>query len=125
MNDKPQPHFNGPEYKAKFDQSRLSTQHLKIRDLMIDGQWRTLGEIAQETGYREASISAQLRHLRKERFGSYTVDRRARGDRTRGLFEYRVVKQEPDGAPPDHSEPTGEDDGDVQRLVAEHEVQRS
>jgi DNA-binding transcriptional regulator GbsR (MarR family) len=58
--------------------------------LMRDGRWRTLDEIARSTGDPHASISAQLRHLRKARFGEHTVDKRARGDRRQGLFEYRV-----------------------------------
>ena len=37
-----------------------------------------------------ASISAQLRHLRKEKFGSYNIEKRPRGDRSNGLWEYRL-----------------------------------
>jgi hypothetical protein len=59
---------------------------------MRDARWRTLEEIAQMTGDPAASISAQLRHLRKPRFGGYTVNRRVRGDRARGLFEYQVER---------------------------------
>jgi hypothetical protein len=83
--------FNGPEYQTTEDHKRLSSQIARIFDCMIDGQWRTFKEIHQITGDPEASISAQLRHLRKERFGSYTVERRARGDREQGLFEYRLL----------------------------------
>lgn len=83
-------HFNGPEYDPQYDQSRLEHQLDRIRALMKDGEWRTLKEIAKATGDPEASISAQLRHLRKPRFGRYTVERRARDDRERGLFEYRL-----------------------------------
>ncbi|KKL56177.1 hypothetical protein LCGC14_2247980, partial [marine sediment metagenome] len=36
----------------------------------------TLCEIEDLTGDPPASISAQLRHLRKERFGAHTVERR-------------------------------------------------
>ena len=82
--------FNGPEYVPAFDQTRLTGQILRVYDCMKDGIWRTLDELHGATGDPHASISAQLRHLRKERFGSHTVDRRARGDRSRGLFEYRL-----------------------------------
>ena len=82
--------FDGPEYRKAHDAERLSAQHARIRDLMLDGCWRSIREIARVTGDPEASVSAQLRHLRKERFGGYTVERRARGDRSTGLFEYRV-----------------------------------
>lgn len=77
--------FNGPEFHQE-DKPRLLKQHEKIRDLMLDGVWRTLNEIALLTGYPQASISAQLRHLRKARFGSFIVDRRARGNRVSGLM---------------------------------------
>jgi len=84
------PHFNGPAYKPEHDQKRLTTQHGRIRDVMSDEKWRTLSEIETLTGDPASSISAQLRHLRKPRFGSHVVDRRRRGDREQGLFEYRV-----------------------------------
>jgi hypothetical protein len=58
-----------------------------IRKLMVDGQWRSLGQIENVTGHPQASISAQLRHLRKKRFGSHVVERRHMG---KGLYEYRV-----------------------------------
>jgi hypothetical protein len=84
------PHFNGPTYDEGFDRARLARQHERIRDLMIDGVWRTLDEIADITGDPAASISAQLRHLRKPRFGGWTVEKRSRMDRARGLYEYRL-----------------------------------
>jgi hypothetical protein len=55
---------------------------------MKDSQWRTLSGIADMTGDPEASVSAQLRHLRKERFGKHTVRRRHLGS---GLYEYQVI----------------------------------
>jgi DNA-binding Lrp family transcriptional regulator len=60
--------------------------------LMVDGQWRTLAEIAEATGAPEASVSARLRDLRKRKFGGHVVARRPRGDRALGLFEYQLVK---------------------------------
>lgn len=86
------PKFNGPEYKTTDDHKRLTKQHERIRDLMLDGEWRTLDEIASATKDPVASISAQLRHLRKDRFGAYNIERRARADRRNGLFEYRIAK---------------------------------
>ena len=84
-------HFNGPDYDPEFDDERLTNQLDRIFNLMKDGNWRTLSEISQITGDPPASISAQLRHLRKERFGSHTVLKRDRGDREHGLFEYRLI----------------------------------
>ena len=58
------------------------TQIEVIRDLMLDermrGAWLTLAEIAEATRYGEASISAQLRHLRKAQHGRYVVEKRRR-----------------------------------------------
>jgi hypothetical protein len=58
------------------------TQLHTIRDLMRAaarrGAWLTLREIAQMTEIGEASISAQLRHLRKRRYGRYLVEKRPR-----------------------------------------------
>lgn len=85
-----EPHFNGPDYEPSNDFKRLSKQHERVRDLMLDGVWRSLDEIAKLTGDPASSISAQLRHLRKERFGSYVVNKRRRGSREKGLFEYQV-----------------------------------
>lgn len=87
------PKFNGPEYKTVADHKRLGSQHLRIKMLMSDGKWRTLSCIEQQTGDPSASISAQLRHLRKPRFGAFTVERRPCGNRDNGLFEYRVLKK--------------------------------
>lgn len=91
MGDQRYLRFNGPAYEHAVDAPRLVRQHERIRDLMLDGRWRTLDEIAMATGDPAASVSAQLRHLRKPRFGSHVVDKRARGDRAVGLFEYRVT----------------------------------
>lgn len=84
-------HFDGPAYSSQHDQARLTGQILRVFDAMKDSQWRTLDEIVGLTGDPHASISAQLRHLRKPRFGGHTVERRHRGDKARGLFEYRLV----------------------------------
>jgi len=58
------------------------TQLHTIRDLMLSaaqrGAWLTLGEIAGLTEIGEASISAQLRHLRKWRHGGHRVEKRRR-----------------------------------------------
>jgi hypothetical protein len=61
---------------------RDETQLAEIRDLMVAassrGAWLTLSEIARRTEFGEASISAQLRHLRKKRNGRYLVEKRPR-----------------------------------------------
>lgn len=81
--------FSGPEYSEDRDYARLSGQLRRIHSQMADGEWWTLGGLAGRTGDPAASVSAQLRHLRKERFGSHTVERRYVDA---GLFEYRVIE---------------------------------
>lgn len=84
-------HFNGSDYVPAIDDARLTRQHERVRECMIDGAWRTLDEIAALTRDPVASISAQLRHLRKARFGGWIVEKRSRSDRARGLYEYRLL----------------------------------
>jgi len=71
---------NRSDTKAKPVQ--LRKQGEVIRDVMLSaGQcatWLTLDELAKLTHYPPASISAQLRHLRKPRFGAHTVVKRCR-----------------------------------------------
>jgi len=82
--------FNGPTYEPEHDEERLELQIARIKSLMLDHSWRTLREISNATDDPEASISAQLRHLRKSDRGSYVVEKRARGGRKHGLYEYRL-----------------------------------
>lgn len=96
----PRPHFNGPDYEPALDHARLTRQVDRIRQLMLDGQWRTLYEIAEATGDPESSISAQLRHLRKLRFGSYLLEKRRRGEPKEGLFEYRLLPSDTEADAP-------------------------
>ena len=119
------PAFDGPEYQAHYDNKRLTSQLDRVRNLMLDGAWRTLPEIHAKTGDPAASISAQLRHLRKMRFGSYLVDRRARGSREHGLFEYRIrVAEVTEGysKPPSVAERLKSAEAEVARLQDENDL---
>lgn len=80
----------GPAYVKSLDGKRIKKQHEVIRDFMLGNGWKTLSEIETVLGYPQASISAQLRHLRKDRFGGFTVDKRRR---TVGTWEYHVSGQ--------------------------------
>ncbi len=117
VNWPPDPRFNAGEdpqgvlaYEPEYDDIRLTGQIRRVARAMVgkkidgewidgewsdgewsDGEWRTLDEIAAITGDPQASISAQLRHLRKARFGNHTLEKRPRGDRHQGLWEYRVI----------------------------------
>lgn len=81
--------FDGSTFEAEKDAERLGRQFVAVRDLMKDGKWRTLREISSITKGPETSISARLRDLRKERCGSFQVERRRASDT--GLHEYRVL----------------------------------
>jgi len=48
-------------------------QRDRVYNTMLSGRWLTLGAIREKTGDAEASISAQLRHLRKEKHGSHAT----------------------------------------------------
>lgn len=79
--------FDGADYTPERDDVRLTGQRLRIWDVMSDGKWRTLKEISNVTGDPESSISAQLRHLRKPRFGGYEVNREYIQN---GLYRYKI-----------------------------------
>lgn len=89
MNEQACIDFDGATYDRERDGERLGAQMKAVRDLMLsgDGEWRTLPYIAAWVGYPEASVSARLRDLRKEKFGAYNVERRYVAN---GLWEYRV-----------------------------------
>ena len=73
-------------------------------DVMLSARecdtWLTLDELAKLTHYPPASISAQLRHLRKPEFGGFVVEKRQRaiGKAVRGedfgvIWEYRLRRK--------------------------------
>lgn len=78
------PHFDGETYDPPKDQKRLTGQLDRVYEAVKDGRWLTLAGIASRTGDPEASISAQLRNLRKSRFGAWDIRKRRAGNR----FEY-------------------------------------
>jgi len=86
--------FDGHTYEPKKDKVRLTKQIGRVFKLMRDGKWRTVQEIAAITEDPENSVSAQLRNLRKGRFGGHKVERRIRGYRAQALYEYRLEVKE-------------------------------
>ncbi len=85
--------FNGSDYRPDRDDVRLTGQLLRVWGVMAKGAWHTLDEISRLTGDPAASVSAQLRHLRKPRFGGHQVEKEYISN---GLYKYRVIanKQE-------------------------------
>jgi hypothetical protein len=82
--------FGGRTFNQAIDGKRLSTQLQVVKNLMLDGQWRTLKGIGALVGAPESSVSARLRDLRKPHFGGYVVDRN-RVSENGGTYIYRVA----------------------------------
>jgi hypothetical protein len=83
------PKFDGDTYDAERDGRRLNRQLMAVWMVVRDERWRTLAQIADETGEPEASISARLRDFRKPHIMGATVERR---HVKQGLWEYRVIR---------------------------------
>jgi hypothetical protein len=90
--------------RKKRDASKRVTPR-RQRDVLCDvmlcavecGSWLTLRELSRLTSYGEASISAQLRHLRKPQYGAFVVEKRCREEGEAGridgqgaVWEYRL-----------------------------------
>lgn len=80
--------FVGSDYIEDRDGQRLTNQHYKVFNLMKDGMYRTLPQIADIIKEPPASISAQLRHFRKKSFGSHIVNKKYEGN---GLYSYQLI----------------------------------
>jgi len=90
----------------KIQRRRLSRnarrrQRDVLCDVMLSARqcetWLTLDELAKLTHYPPASISAQLRHLRKPEYGGYAVEKRPRavgkvlrGENFGTVWEYQL-----------------------------------
>lgn len=82
--------FGGETYDAQQDEARLTGQLGRVWDVMKDGQWHTLAELAARCDGSEAAISARIRDFRKPKFGGLTVEsQRVKA----GLWHYRLVVQ--------------------------------
>lgn len=88
------PKFGGATYDPASDQKRLTGQLQRVFEAMRGGQWMTLGEIQAIAGGSEAGVSARIRDFRKVAFGGHTVDRRRRGEASRGIWEYKLTVSE-------------------------------
>ena len=97
---------------GEYDARRLRSQRDVIRDVMLAAAdcatWLTLAELRALTRFGEASISAQLRHLRKPEHGAYDVAKRHRDEglpehrgldrRGECLWEYQIARAQCGGA---------------------------
>jgi hypothetical protein len=104
--------FDGETFDGSMDTGRLGNQLQAVLDTMMDGEWWTISDLRQRveeiTGGAPTpqSISARIRDLRKERFGSWEVERK-RNDN--GLFWYRLT-----GETVAHDEPTDDSEVEIQ-----------
>ena len=89
--------------KVRRVRTYAPSQREVLRDVLLSatecGSWLTLRELSQLTQYGEASISAQLRHLRKTKYGSYVIEKRVRRDlivrdaEHGAIWEYLLAKK--------------------------------
>jgi hypothetical protein len=89
--------IDASEASAEEDETQLTAIRELMRRAFVRGVWLTLGEIAEATEFAEASISAQLRHLRKPRHGSHRVEKRRRlpGRAAAGARNIRAERKGP------------------------------
>ena len=80
--------FDGSDYRPERDDARLGKQMDRVKLATRDGIPKTLAAISKECGDPEASVSAQLRHLRKDRHGAHTVDKIYF---SQGIYLYKVT----------------------------------
>lgn len=81
--------FGGETYDHQRDFVRLSGQLLRVYNVMLDGRWRTLAQIAALSAPgTEAAVSARLRDLRKDKFGAHDMQAECIEG---GLWRYRMV----------------------------------
>ena len=96
--------------QKRFAKRVRQLQKRRQRDVLTDvllsatecEAWLTLDELAKLTQYPPASISAQLRHLRKPENGGYLVEKRPRysqralrGEDFGTEWEYQMKRAEP------------------------------
>ena len=85
--------FDGDDIVQERDKPRLTRRLSLIYNYMKDGCWCDVREVA---GYlaangmwsSETSVSANIRNLRKDKFGGYTVERVHIAG---GYYRYRLV----------------------------------
>ena len=85
------PDFDGDDYVADRDNARLINQIDKVRMYMENAGYLTVKQIAADLKQPEPSVSAQIRNLRKDRFGARTVNREYRGN---GCYAFKLEPKE-------------------------------
>jgi hypothetical protein len=83
--------FDGETFDQERDGSRLTRQLSAVAFAMKDGRNHTLSELSKLCQAPEASVSARIRDLRKEKFGGYQISSEHVG---RGLWHYRMESEQ-------------------------------
>ena len=60
-----------------------------VKNIMGDGQWHTISEVAKRAKCPENTASATMRSLRRPSYGGNKLEKRYRY----GRFEYRIANQ--------------------------------
>lgn len=81
------PRFDSGIDLTPADHVRLTGQIERVYAVLKSGAWITVPELARRTGDPENSVSAQVRNLRKSRFGGHEIERRRIGN----YYEFRLV----------------------------------
>ena len=89
----PRAAFGGDTFDPVVDGPRLTKQLDRVFSVLSTGHWYTLDELSNATRAPQASVSARLRDLRKTIHGGWIIEARRRGNKSRGLFEYRCLGQ--------------------------------
>lgn len=76
--------------KEKTPRSRMNSKMMSVLEFMSDGQWRSLRQISEGSGYTSLTgLSACIRSLRKPQYGEHIIEKRFI---TESLYEYRLVR---------------------------------
>lgn len=79
-------------YDSALDEKRLISLRDRVRNLLLDGKQRSLGDIVAAVGGSEAGVSARIRELRTD--FKYDIQKRRVGDS--GLWVYWMVMPDVD-----------------------------
>jgi DNA-binding Lrp family transcriptional regulator len=79
--------FDGEDMDQERDGERLNRQMNIIRERMENAGWLSVQQLSNELGFPATSVSAQIRNLRKDKFGGRYVERRYQGN---GLYQFKL-----------------------------------
>ena len=82
------PDFDGETYDRERDHTRHSSALARVKEILSDGEWHSIAEVADRANISPAATSARFRDLRKEKFGGHAVERKNLGG---GFWQYRLV----------------------------------